>query len=232
MHEQADSNIGMIRIGITQRVVFIERIQERRDMLDQRWQNVAKILSFELIPIPNTLDSPENFADSLNLDGIIFSGGNNVGIKGEQLIEGKNIVDNDVAYERDNTEKALLKWCINREKPLLGVCRGMQFINVYLGGDLASVSKEVHVAKEHTIRLTKAAWQKYYETETTVNSYHNWGLTLDSMAQSLKAVALYNENEVEAFEHLNQKIYGIMWHPERYNQIQKGDVQLLRKIFN
>ncbi len=226
MCQQTNQDFGMKRLGITQRVVFAERIKERRDVLDQRWYDFADALGAILIPIPNNLKDPARYVEELEIDGLIFSGGNNIGIKSQDLVKGKSIEEDDIAYERDKTELALLKWAISKEKPLVGVCRGLQFINVYFGGLLSKVDPDIHVAKTHAVKFKE--WVDIYSQNAQVNSYHNFGLTISDLAEDFSPTALYL-NEVEGLSHKTFNIKAIMWHPERYTKIRTEDINFFKR---
>jgi len=221
-----------MRIGITQRVVYVERIAERRDVLDQRWYNVAKLLGVLLIPIPNNLDSPTDYVTELDIQGLIFSGGNNIGTIGKKRIEGKTLVDDDVAYERDKTETELLSWASESKKPVVGICRGMQLINAYFWGGQKNVDASIHVASNHSVEFISELYQNIYGSKVQLNSYHRYGIIKANLAKELKADGVYNSNEVEAFSHEELPLYGIMWHPERYNEIRSEDLKLFSNIFS
>ncbi len=220
----------MKRIGITQRVVYHDRIKERRDVLDQRWHDFANALGVMLIPIPNNLKQPSSFADELNLEGLIFSGGNNISFLGREIIEGKSIQEDDVAYERDTTEIALIDWAIEKEKPIIGVCRGMQVLSAYFGGSQNKVDPEIHVAKEHVLNFEDDETISHYTNEKMVNSYHNWGILQEGLAKPLIALATYKKSEVEALRHPKYSFFGIMWHPERYLKFKESDLAFFKAV--
>lgn len=216
------------KIGITQRVVYVAEIEERRDVLDQRWYDFAEKVGIELVPIPNNITNSAAYAESLNLDGLIFSGGNNVGIFGNEFLNDKTLEQNDIALERDQTEKKLIEWVLNTEKPLIGVCRGFQFINAYFKGTQTAVNPNTHVAVEHDVSIVKADWENVYGPITRVNSYHRWGIPNNSLAKDLATTAEY-DNLVEGLEHKEAAIFGMMWHPERYKKFRTEDVQFFKE---
>ncbi len=222
----------MIRIGITQRVVYVDRVKERRDVLDQRWHGFADTLGVILIPIPNDSKQCVRYVEELEINGLIFSGGNNIGIHGKELIQGKSLQKDDVAYERDKTEMNLSEWAIKNCQPIIGVCRGMQVLNAYYGGTLSKVDAKRHVAKKHYLELKDGEFRTHYLEEPVVNSYHNWGITCDGLASPLNPLAMYGESEVEAFKHHLFPFFGIMWHPERYSEFRNSDLSFFRKVFN
>ena len=221
----------MKRIGITQRVVYVERSKERRDVLDQRWYDFADALGVMLVPIPNNLKNPDKYVEELEIDGLVFSGGNNIGFLKKVLLQGKSIQEDDVAYERDETEINLIDWAEKNDKPIIGVCRGMQVLNAYFGGRLSKVDAKQHVAKEHALDFKKGDFETFYLNEFIVNSYHNWGIEVDGLAESLDPLATYGTTEVEAFKHQLYSFLGIMWHPERYSTFKNSDLSFFKKIF-
>lgn len=222
----------MKRIGITQRVVYVERIKERRDVLDQRWYDFSDVLGIMFVPIPNNLKNVVKYVEELKIDGLVFSGGNNIGFLGKELTQGELIQRDDVAIERDVTEINLIDWAEKNEKSIIGICRGMQVLNVYYGGTLSKVDTKQHVAKDHSLELKEREFRTYYLAEPLVNSYHNWGIKFDGLAKPLKPLAMFEESEVEAFRHQNFPFFGIMWHPERYFKFRNSDLSLFRKVFH
>jgi len=209
----------MKRIGISQRVDNIQRYSERRDCLDQRWSRFAWQLGYMPMPLPNI--SPHQVAellDAFDLDVILLSGGNS--------ITHLDTTAEDSAPERDDFEIALLKEAIKRDIPVLGVCRGMQIINVYLAGTLCSV--EGHVGVQHSLLITKDG----YPISEKVNSYHNWAIPREGLAKQLRPLAFDSEGHVEAFEHNNKRLFGIMWHPEREQPFNPLDIELIKRFIS
>ncbi|MFI4955398.1 MAG: gamma-glutamyl-gamma-aminobutyrate hydrolase family protein [Gammaproteobacteria bacterium] len=209
----------MKRIGLTQRVTYIERYHERRDSLDQRWWGLINQLGFMPIPLPNlSAENAADYARSLNLDGIIITGGNSLPPDAS-----------DAAPERDAFETALITWALQEERPIIGICRGMQIINQYFGGILSPVQN--HVAVRHVIEFC-GHWQQFNARE--VNSYHNWGIQLEHLGHDLYVTARHTDDSsrqtIEAFQHLQKKVAGIMWHPERVAPYDPADIDLLRNL--
>ena len=81
---------------------------------------------FLLILIPNNTNNLKKYFDKINPDGIILTGGNNVN---PSCMEEKM---NLKVYLKNYIEKQLLETAINKQVPILGICRGFQFINVFL----------------------------------------------------------------------------------------------------
>ena len=134
--------------------------------------------------------------------------------------------------ERDSLTLALVRACVHKGVPLLGVCRGFQEINVALGGSLlqqvhAVVGKNDHrenkdapyteqYAPVHSIEIAADSAMAQWAGSTTarVNSLHGQGV--GRLAQGLRAVAHAPDGLVEAFEMQGARsfAYAMQWHPE------------------
>ncbi len=191
----------MQRIGLSQRVDAVPGRDERRDGLDQRWHSVCRNMGALAVPLPNGPATAAELVDGLGLHGIILTGGNDVA---------EAPLASNVAPVRDRLERALIELCLGRGLPLLGVCRGMQMINVALGGYLGRT--DGHAGVDHMISSAdNAPWPK----SRRVNSYHDVCIPIEGLAPSLRCLARAENGDVEAFRHAGGRCHGIMWHPER-----------------
>lgn len=207
------------RIGITQRVEVVSAYGERRDCLDQKWFTLLEALDLIPVPIPNSLNDPSAYLEQSNLDGFILSGGND-------LVELPGA--SNPAPERDALERLALGFAQDNHLPVLGVCRGMQMINTFLGGHLVKVKR--HVARRHII--TPVAGTDLFLESKEVNSFHAWGITTSSISECLHPAAIAAEDgSVEAFCCQHLPWLGIMWHPERETPSCIHDMGLIKKIF-
>lgn len=108
-------------------------------------------------------------------------------------------------------------------KPVLGICRGQQNINVFLGGTLAKKFKLTdgveHLMRKHEIVAQPGSLicELFGETFIT-NSRHN--NRIDQLADGLKVTARSHDGVIEAVEHKSEPIYAVQWHPER----MRGDL--------
>ena len=197
----------MILLGLTQRVMVDPRHGERRDALDQRWISFLAASGMAGIALPNAAESAIMLAERAGVAGVVLTGG-------DDLVEygGR-------APERDNTERALLQWAQARDKPLLGVCRGMQAIQHAHGIRLQQ--GEGHVALTHEILIDGHT--------RTVNSYHNL-MARDSVPE-LPVWAKTADGTVEAVRHSRLHMAGIMWHPERNTPFDPLDIEFFRTFF-
>ena len=203
------------RIGITLRIEHIEQYNEKRDAISHDWTKFLENFNSLPVFIPNTLSSTKQFLEEMKLDGLIMSGGDN---KGDDI-------------ERDKTEQEIIELAVKHEIPLLGICRGMQVINDFFGGKLTVANDSKHVAKYHNVELVDNNYRKFFDTERIeVNSFHNNIIKNEMIGNDLQVFALSeNDETVEGFYHKNLPIIGVMWHPEREQNI-KNESKLM-KIF-
>lgn len=204
----------MKRIGLTQRVEIITEYNERRDCLDQNWVNLLVNLDYIPVLLPNCMPekSFRKYLEAMSLDGVILTGGNDLSCTKSPR----------AAKERDEFETELIKYCCDNDVPILGVCRGMQMLNLFFGGQLQKVNH--HVTKNHTVHF-------YDGRSYSVNSYHDWGIPEHLLSKELVACGHSEDGLVEYCQHKNKPITGIMWHPERFNQDQGISLTIIKETF-
>ncbi|MTI63753.1 gamma-glutamyl-gamma-aminobutyrate hydrolase family protein [Methylophaga sp.] len=206
-------------IGISMRVVEASDYEEPRDALAHDWY---PFLDWVLGERANWLLIPNLGAESVNafvrghaIDGLILSGGNDIG---------------DCPI-RDETETALIRYMLENDLPLVGICRGLQLIWRFFGGELKPVSPEAHIACRHQIYPTDE-WEAIVgNTEPlSVNSYHGIGLSTVSRPESLITLAITDDQQIEAVRHHQAPILGLMWHPEREQPFAENDRRLIQNF--
>lgn len=200
----------MKSILISQRRDGVPNRNEERDGMDVRFASIFYELGFLPIPVCSELYDAVGYIEALKPDAILLSGGNDIG---EQP-------------KRDALEVKLLNYAKDNGIPVLGICRGTQIINQYLGGTLLPLSG--HVASHHVLLGDWAKSNGY----TSVNSFHNFAITKDTISDKLKILAYTEDGSVEVIQHKYLPWYGIMWHPERETILQENDKKLLFDILN
>ncbi|HHQ14223.1 MAG TPA: hypothetical protein ENK16_04285, partial [Chromatiales bacterium] len=193
---------GSKHIGITMHEVFAHLPDEPCDTLSHDWHAYMRFALPEAkwTPIPNLgRETVINYLTDHDIDGLILSGGNDIG-------------DN---CRRDETEQALLEHCLERNLPVLGISRGMEQIQVHLGGELTRIDSRVHVNTTHPIRAQNGPDGIGWCGIRTVNSDHEYGIPFDALHPSLYSLATTNDNWVEAALMRDRPVGGLMWHPER-----------------
>ena len=150
-------------------------------------------------------------------DGLVLCGGNDIDpTRYGQALNGSVNID----HERDAAEFALLRAYVEAGKPVLGICRGHQLINVFFGGTLCQhlPSASQHSSGEgdlvHTVRAyCGSSLEKLYGESFSVNSAHHQAI--EKLGEGLSPIALWDGSCIEAVEHSSLPILGVQWHPER-----------------
>ncbi|MEC9292960.1 MAG: type 1 glutamine amidotransferase [Chloroflexota bacterium] len=208
-----------MRIGITQRVITMDEIGERRDSLDQRWTTLMTGLGFTPILLPNMISDINAYLSDVRLDGVVLTGGGDIM---------EYATESSATPERDRLEQALIEYCIHEDLPLIGICRGFQSIVNHFGGRLKPIKR--HVAIHHQIRLDES-FMPGAERTIKVNSFHNLGIFQEGLPKDLRALAWTEDGTVEAATLNDHKIIGIMWHPEREHPTTEFDKALFLNLF-
>ncbi len=198
---------GKQRILVTQRVVVDPATGERRDALDQQWGAFLCQAGFLPVPVPNSLDSPRHFWKDMSPAGLLLTGGNDLSSYGGD------------APERDRMELDLIDLAMSDNRPILGVCRGMQLLQHAAGTPL--IRLKGHVARHQDILVDGKTLHK--------NSFHNWGTT--SGTPGYETWAHTSDKVVKAVRTTDRSRTGIMWHPERLVPFQDDDIKLFQNIF-
>ena len=161
------------------------------------------------------------------LDGLILTGGDDIGIHHFNGVPHPKVGKEDP--ERDATELRLAKLAAKDTKPLLGICRGLQTLNVALGGDLYTHVEDQHPEKRkhdyypepprdlisHSVTITKESklFSIVRENEIEVNSLHHQGIK--TLADDLVATAFAPDGLIEAVEIPEHPFaIAVQWHPE------------------
>ncbi len=146
---------------------------------------------------------------------------------------------NDVNDELDSIQWKLLQLAADTGKPVLGICRGMQFINVFFGGTLiqdlpcAEDHKPGNPDRYHDVFVPEGTrLYGLYGMMTEVNTRHHQGVGI--IGDDLKVSAMWSADAgvvMEAVEHKSLPVIGVQWHPERMmlfgNEQQKEDGEKL-----
>lgn len=208
------------RIGITQRLILHPRYNEKITCLELNWMRLLETLKVFPVIIPQLdVSNFDEYLLSLDLDGLILSGGNSLY---ECSDEQKN--EKLLSLSRDNFEKGLLRSAVKLDVPVLGVCRGLQLINQFFGGSLTLLKG--HIGVRHQIFAAKN--NSSIKIPKEVNSYHAFGINQFNLANGLSPIAVDINDYVEAASHLNHRVLGIMWHPERERDYNVEDLNLIR----
>lgn len=213
-------------IGITCGNEILLRSSEREVLLDAYTNAIERAGGVPVI-LPNTQDPllAREMAD--RMDGIMVSGGPDAdprlyGARADKTVGG-------IRPRRDALELEIIRYVIrNTEKPLLGICRGMQMMNVALGGDLYVDLKTAGFPEHsfhdiypremvsHEVRIEKNCrlHQIFGQDVLGVNSFHHQAV--QTPAPGLLVTAWSEPDQlIEAIELPGERFaLGVQWHPE------------------
>ncbi|MDO4404659.1 MAG: gamma-glutamyl-gamma-aminobutyrate hydrolase family protein [Atopobiaceae bacterium] len=167
-----------------------------------------------------------------HVDGLLLTGGGDVseeGFGGNNYDEGCVARIKLMSADRDVFEWAAVRAIWNQNKPCLGICRGMQVMNVSFGGTLLRdietrqpsttvkhEQKEPMNTPSHCVRIEAASWlaQILGGLEFEVNSMHHQAIAVP--ANKSRIVAWAPDGVPEAIEFSEKHFFiGVQWHPER-----------------
>jgi putative glutamine amidotransferase len=181
-------------------------------------------LAIMLPPDPAVVDDPRQLLDLI--DGLLLAGG--ADIDPSSYAQRAHPETVDTVPERDVFEIALARGAIERDMPVLGICRGMQLINVSCGGTLVQHLPE-HLGHQehrrvlgsfdgadHDVALTEGslAAGAAGETAHATKSHHHQGV--DRLGSGLQVSGVSTLDDLpEAVELPDRRfVLGVQWHPE------------------
>lgn len=225
-------NIRKPVIGITAVASFDEKMHSQRVTYAQ----AVWAAGGEAILLPCNPDKSNCRQIISMLDGLLAPGGNDLDpeLFGEEKIEECGTFSR---YE-DEYDMELIKEAVKQGKPVLGICRGMQVINVLYGGTLyqdisTQYSKEIvhiRVVPEeenfHTVNIEKNSYlaKVLGETEAVrVNTSHHQAVK--DLAERFVVTAKAPDGVIEAMENKDASVLCVQWHPERLQ-----DMEIYRKL--
>ncbi len=190
-----------------------------------------------ILPFTNNLKDVSRIIDKL--DGFIITGGPDVNpliYKEEKMdVCGENL---DI---RDELEVAVIIEAMKKNKPLLGICRGFQLINAFLGGSLyqdipSQFESNVNHRQEkpysnasHSVKVSGYLRDITNVDSLMVNSCHHQGIKV--LSKELEAVGFSDDGLVEAFVIKDYKFgLGVQWHPEMLNKADNPSVDIFRSF--
>lgn len=193
-----------------------------------------------------------NISDVNSCDGIILTGG--VDIE-PAFYNGPSDYTNrpdDFQIERDRFEASIYQYAKNLGLPLLGICRGLQLVNVLEGGkliqDLGTEKNQRHkkdkIDRTHTIQVAENSLLHRLTGQQSgmVNSAHHQSIDPDHLGKGLRITAWATDGTIEAAEHTETTgenfFLCVQWHPERIENksenvfsqnLKNGFLQAIRK---
>ena len=177
------------------------------------------------LPVVLPLEMSESDANQVveTCDGFLFTGGQDVS---PVLYGMKDATGTIVASpERDKKETLLLSKALQADKAVLGICRGLQFINVFLGGTLWQDLPSQHPSEiahrqgkpygvpSHQVKLSGGLKSLLGKDILEVNTLHHQAVK--DLGKGLTAMAIAPDGIVEAVQMLCKRfVWAVQWHPE------------------
>ena len=156
------------------------------------------------------------------LDGLVFTGGPD--LDPDTYAAQPHPETTNIRPERDRAEIALLTAALDRDLPLLAICRGSQVLNVALGGDLEQhvpdiVGHDGHkevpgTFSEHSVAVDEGSrLHEVIGDAVSIKSHHHQGF--GRLGRGLVATATADDGTIEAVEEPSRTFaLGVLWHPE------------------
>ncbi len=188
--------------------------------------------------IPYTTDEKILNSYCEDFDGFLFSGG--VDLDPKYFGEVKEYDSVVINKERDDFEFALFNLIYPLKKPVFGICRGIQFFNVALGGSLYQhIDNHTQkgngdiCAQKITVQKNTKLYKILGKTEIFTNSFHHQ--VIKKLAKPLIASAHSEDGYVEAVELPSEKhpfFMAVQWHPELFFHKDKEQFALFENFVN
>ncbi|XPV67813.1 MAG: gamma-glutamyl-gamma-aminobutyrate hydrolase family protein [Halarcobacter sp.] len=174
---------------------------------------------------------------NLEMDALLISGGDD--LYNAFIDKDTCEIDDIITYERDVLEYKLLYKAIEENKPVFGICRGYQLINVYFGGDLYEDIRN----DGYDYRYTPFAWKNIFlkkgrqlnfltkQREIKINTLHHQAVK--TVPKNFKIEAIDKDNIIQSISMKTKKnlIFGVQWHPE-YLFFMKSHLKLFKMLVN
>ncbi len=211
-------------IGVTPRIVTINDTE--KEFVTRYYINEMQKRDANVIMI--ALNNP-NVEEILELcDAFVVTGGTDMDPK--YYGETNEGLSKGVRPELDLIDKQVIEFAVKTKKPLLGICRGHQSINAFLGGSLIQDIGESHrgIKDGHIVQTFPNDILKFDQT-IIVNSYHHQAV--NKVAPNMKVVAKHGDGTIEAIVHDFLPIIGIQWHPEELSDTKPSKI-IFDKFFD
>ncbi|MEO8763647.1 MAG: gamma-glutamyl-gamma-aminobutyrate hydrolase family protein [Ginsengibacter sp.] len=187
-----------------------------------------------------------NLTDIETCDGIILSGGNDIN---PRLYNQPDYLvycnPKDIDENRDEFEWKVMQFADEKQLPVLGICRGLQFVNVFFGGtlvpDIAAFGKFNHekfeekVDREHRVEvdINSLLYKLTRQEKGNINSAHHQ--SVDMPGYGLVVNALSPDGIIEGMERKNRDgqsyLMLVQWHPERMEDKESAFSKNIRESF-
>ncbi|MCD7893015.1 MAG: gamma-glutamyl-gamma-aminobutyrate hydrolase family protein [Erysipelotrichaceae bacterium] len=190
-----------------------------------------------VLTFTNKIDELKDIVDTC--DGFLFTGGHD--INPELYHEDKLDVCGEISKERDDLESLLFSLAYQQDKPILGICRGIQMVNVLLGGTLYQDLNTQHSSDIthrqgrpydkpiHDVHIYKDTplYELLHQETIGVNSLHHQAIK--DLSSQLKPMAISPDDLIEAvYDPSKTFLWAIQWHPEYLHLVDENSQQIFK----
>ncbi|MBN1678975.1 MAG: gamma-glutamyl-gamma-aminobutyrate hydrolase family protein [Anaerolineae bacterium] len=224
------------------KIAISMNIHQKKEPFDfLRHAYVAYFQNMGLLPVlvPNAIADPVGYVTALGVDAIVLPGGGDIA---PHRYNQEPASAQSVSELRDQTEASLMQLAVEHRLPVIAICRGMQFVNVFFGGGLVQdIPTTIPGALDHTTeggthpvtisdeRIAGVLGRHHI----TVNTHHHQAVTGDTISPVLDVFAVSEaDGVIEGVLHPTLPILGVQWHPERPSPSIDTDLVLIRAALN
>jgi N5-(cytidine 5'-diphosphoramidyl)-L-glutamine hydrolase len=195
----------MKNILITKNLKHDLNRNELLETIDINYIKFIQSINFNPFPVSSFIKDIEKNLKNMKPNGILLTGGCDIG-KFDQ---------------RDLFEIKLIKFGIKKKIPIVGICRGMQIINLFFNGENKKVKN--HISQINQIIELKTGKKRY------VKCFHNFSISKKKLSKEFEIKHISaKDSEIESIYNHKKKIFGLMWHPEREVKFKKEDKNLIK----
>lgn len=214
-----------MKIGITTRIIYEDGI--RKQFVNEQYIDYVKIANLTPIILP-MIDEIDELLEMC--DAFLVTGGDDLDSLWYNEPRSPQLGNFDLCM--DKHDKKVIEYAYNNNKPLLGICRGLQAVNVFLGGTLIQhIEDDSHKRIKNNVPFevinNGSIFDKVYTNDSTINSYHHQAIK--DLAPEL-IVCGYSNNMIEAIIHKEKPIIAVQWHPEKI--LDKESISLIKEFAN
>ena len=209
----------MMKIGITTRIIYEDGI--RKQFVNEQY--ITYLQKANLTPI--ILPMIDEIDEILNLcDAFLITGGED--LDSHWYNEERSPLLCKFDLEMDKHDKKVIEYAYQNNKPMFGICRGLQAINVFLGGKLIqhiedNSHKKIECGVPFEVVNNGSIFDRVYTNNSKINSYHHQAIK--ELAPNL-VVCGYSNGQIEAIVHNEKPIVAVQWHPEKINDLESENL--------
>lgn len=190
----------------------------KRYTIDNSFKEIFDKLNILIIPVI----SEKNLQEIGDMCDALILPGSSIGVP-PKYYNDIPFPGKEYKYDEYKLDKQVIDLFTKNKKPILGICGGLQTLNVYFGGDLNQniLNHKLEDNSKHKIEIENNSFlfNVYGRREIEVNSYHRQAIR--RLADNFKVIAKSEDGIIEAIEYKN--IIGVQWHPEILRDIEFFD---------